>query len=150
MNRISLGYEKGEKCNRDGCIGIIKEHDSESCCSCHINPPCSYCTDSRSYCPECDWDGKEEQDEIENQRLKQYKENPIDTFYKVRTMNDLDRTKIDYLSLSHTHFSMIKKGVFPEGTTREEVIEKVKGTFGGRFKYFEEDRREFEYVSYTD
>ena len=26
------GYEKGETCNRKGC------------CSCHINPPCGYCT----------------------------------------------------------------------------------------------------------
>ena len=39
-----LGYFKGEKCNRNGCNGIIDEHEKEGECTCHINPPCSYCT----------------------------------------------------------------------------------------------------------
>lgn len=64
------GYEKGEQCNRDVtdglirkyCKGIIDEHESDNSCSCHLgHPPCSYCVDSRLYCPECDWDGYEEQ-----------------------------------------------------------------------------------------
>lgn len=56
-----IGYEKGDICNRNGCIGIIDEYEGEGGCTCHINPPCSYCVDSRAYCPECSWDGREEQ-----------------------------------------------------------------------------------------
>jgi hypothetical protein len=25
----------------------------EGCCACHINPPCSYCTDQEEYCKDC-------------------------------------------------------------------------------------------------
>lgn len=48
------GFCEGEKCNRDGCAGIII-HEREGCCSCHINPPCGYCTDDGAYCPVCNW-----------------------------------------------------------------------------------------------
>ncbi len=144
------GIEKGEVCNRDDCQGIIDEHDTDSCCSCHISPPCSYCTDSREYCPVCNWDGREEQIQEENKiRQVDYRQ-CIDSFFKVRTMDDLDKSKIDYLSMSHTHFSMRKKGVFPKGTTKNEVEQKVKGSFGGRFKSFNEDTCTFEYIAYTD
>lgn len=145
---MDFGYEKGEKCNRDGCKGIIEEYESENQCCCHINPPCSYCTDSREYCPICGWDGRTEQIEDNKKRNSTFQKT-YDVF-KSRTMEDLDRTKIDYISESHTHFSMIKKGVFPKGTTRSEVAEIVKGTFGGRFAYFNEKSCEFEYVAYTD
>lgn len=54
------GYEKEEVCNRDGCIGIIKEKDLDGGCSCHINPPCGYCTTPKEYCPNCNWDAEQE------------------------------------------------------------------------------------------
>lgn len=54
------GYIKGEICNRDRCKGVIKEHDIEGGCSCHINPPCSYCTKPKGYCDECGWDENDE------------------------------------------------------------------------------------------
>ena len=60
----------------------------------------------------------------------------------------LDNTKIDYHVKSHTHFSQICEGVFPEGTTREAVLERVRGTFGGRFEYF--GNGGFKYIAYTD
>jgi hypothetical protein len=43
---------------------------------------------------------------------------------------------------------MIKRGVYPEGMTQEEVRAKVTGTFGGRFKHFGDGK--FEFVAYTD
>lgn len=49
------GFLKGEPCNRDGCDGIIEQH-REGGCSCHINPPCGYCTDDSQYCPKCNWE----------------------------------------------------------------------------------------------
>ncbi len=57
------GLSKGEKCNREGCVGVIDEYDKDGCCSCHTNPPCSYCTEPNSYCESCGWSAKEDQDE---------------------------------------------------------------------------------------
>jgi hypothetical protein len=59
------GIFKGDICNRKGCMGIIDETEKKGC-SCHINPPCSSCTEPRAFCPVCGWDGKEEQDKINN------------------------------------------------------------------------------------
>lgn len=64
------------------------------------------------------------------------------------TPRKLDNTKIDWTTHNHTHFTMLVKGVYPSGTTRQEVEELVKGTFGGRFNYFENGK--FEYIAYTD
>jgi hypothetical protein len=55
------GIEAGHVCNRDGCTGTIAERDTDTCCSCHINPPCGHCTTSREFCPVCEWDAEEEQ-----------------------------------------------------------------------------------------
>lgn len=70
MNKNEEGYLKGEVCNRDGCKGVIEEGYKEGGCSCHINPPCSYCTTPSEYCPECGWDAYEEQSELWNAQLK--------------------------------------------------------------------------------
>lgn len=69
------GYLDGEKCNRDGCEGIIY-HSPEGSCSCHINPPCSYCTDDGAYCPECDWSNADDNREVRRKEL----ENPKPVF----------------------------------------------------------------------
>jgi hypothetical protein len=140
------GISIGEVCNRNGCTAIISEHEKEGCCSCHVNPPCGYCTTDASYCPGCDWDGREEQIEYNNQQFKNYI--PSERVIKYKTINDLDKTKIDWISESHTHFSMIKIGVYPEGVTMDQVLENVRGTFGGRFQHFGDGR--FRYVAYTD
>lgn len=145
------GYLKSEQCNREGCEGVIDEHDKEGGCSCHINPPCSYCTTSAEYCPTCGWGGREEQLENDRKTAETYKSmNHSYVSPKIKTINDLDKTKIDWIYESHTHFSMIKRGVFPLGTTRQEVFEKVKGTFGGRFKRFDEENGRFDFIAYTD
>lgn len=63
-------------------------------------------------------------------------------------MRPLDPTKIDWHSFSHSSCSMIKRGVYPEGTDPGEVRKRVDGTFGGRFNYFRDGK--FEFVAYTD
>jgi hypothetical protein len=60
----------------------------------------------------------------------------------------LDNTRINYRIIPHTNSSQLCKGVYPKGTTREQVEEKVKGTFGGRFEFFGDGQ--FIYVAYTD
>jgi len=137
------GTEEKEICGRDGCDGIIELREKGSC-SCHINPPCSSCTEARAYCPVCGWD--ENDDKIFNDyRVSVDKKTGNFTSWEPRK---LDNTKIDWHSKSNTHSSMIKEGVYPEGTTMKQVAEKVKGTFGGKFRQFGGGR--FIYIAYTD
>lgn len=147
---VTYGEVEGEICNRNPigklahtCKGIIAEHPVENC-SCHINPPCSSCTDPRGYCPECGWEAKN--DSIVNDYVVNWdQKTPTYHSYHPRP---LDPTKIDWRNKEHTHFSMIKEGVYPEGTTMEEVRKLVNGTFGGRFEYFNGGK--FKFIAYTD
>lgn len=98
----------------------------------------------RNFCPICKW---EEADDIFiNNPARQ---TPLrDTGTYVWTEQPLDPTKLDYRNREHTHFTMIKEGVYPEGMTMEEVRKEVDGTFGGRFEYF--DKGKFKFIAYTD
>jgi hypothetical protein len=60
----------------------------------------------------------------------------------------LDKTKIDYRIYGHSHASQLCAGVYPKGTTREQVEQMCKGSFGGRFERFQDGQ--FVYVAYTD
>ena len=158
MSNQQLGYLKGETCNRNGCTGSIDEHEKDGSCSCHINPPCSYCTTPKEYCPECDWDAYDEQIEEDKKRYEANRESYeaeqrawkaekdlFDAMYDGRDQPD----KLRIRNYGHTHFSMTVKGVFPKGTeTKETILQQVKGTFGGRFVRFDDFR--FEYIAYTD
>ena len=131
-------YEKGDVCPE--CRkGIIDWPPVENC-SCHINPPCSACTDRLLACPECGW---------EDER-PDYKYVVITPGLSMRedAPRPLDNSKIDYRAKMHTHFSMIKEGVYPKGASREEVEAVVRGTFGGRFELFGNGK--FKYIAYTD
>lgn len=152
------GYLSGEICNRNGCEGVIAEHEKEGSCSCHINPPCSYCTTDTAYCPVCGWEPAEDikpiDPEVEKRNQEYYQkqqeewkaaEEAFDRKYNGKE----PVTELEIRSQGHTHFTMLKMGVFPAGTqTRESIEQIVKGSFGGRFTKFEETR--FEYIAYTD
>lgn len=151
----NFGYLEGETCGRDGCEGIIQERVVENC-SCHISPPCSTCTTPREYCPECDWDAEEEDRSFyfngfrctavskDDAGKGMWSDTPLQKFEP----RPLDPTKIDYRIKSHTNSSQICEGVYPEGTTAEEVRKLVDGTFGGRFEHFGNGK--FKYIAYTD
>lgn len=53
-----IGTEEGDRCGRDGCNGVIEfaYDERKGGCSCHISPPCNYCTSSYEHCPICHWD----------------------------------------------------------------------------------------------
>jgi hypothetical protein len=137
------GYGEGDTCNRKGCVGVIATHPSEGC-SCHIRPPCNACTAPRNFCPVCDWE--EANEERMNDFVMQV--DPKTRVVKSYELRQLDSTKIDWHSKSHSNSSMIKEGVYPDGTTRAQVLEMVEGTFGGRFEHFGNGR--FKYIAYTD
>ena len=143
IRAIELGFEEGSRCNRRDCPGTIAISQAENC-SCHISPPCGACTTPRAYCDTCGW--QEKDDRVFNDFV--VNENPKTGVWRTWTPRPLDPTKLDWHSKSHTNSSMIKEGVYPDGMPREEVESRVKGTFGGRFEYFENGR--FKYVAYTD
>lgn len=138
----AFGDEEGATCWRNGCQGIIAVADVEDC-SCHIAPPCGRCTTPREYCPECDWRAKDDK---------------LITFEAVAPglammltgpqPRPLDPRKIDYRIHAHSGSSQRCEGVYPDGTTREEVERCVRGTFGGRFERF--GGGTFSYIAYTD
>lgn len=130
---------EGDKCPE--CEGKMHFPPVEGC-YCHISPPCSACTDNKLTCDSC---GYEVQEEPFNDHIVQADSKGIWAGWKLR---ELDKTKIDWHNKSHTHFSMIKEGVYPEGTTATEVRALVDGTFGGRFESFGGGR--FKFIAYTD
>lgn len=152
------GIIKGEICNRNDCKGIIDEHEKDGSCSCHINPPCGYCTTDSSYCPECGWEPSDDiieiNPEVEKRNIEHYQrdnekwQQQRDLFYKkYRGAEPIE--KLEMRNEPHTHFTQIIVGVFPKGTeTRESLLPMVRGTFGGRFEQFGETS--FKYIAYTD
>lgn len=143
-----FGTEGGSRCWRNGCAGIIAEHAVEGC-SCHINPPCGACTTPREFCPVCDWQAKDDDGTFNGFTIK-YADKSQGIFGKLESWKPrpLDPRKIDYRITAHSNSSQLCTGVYPEGTTRAEVEQRVQGTFGGRFNHFGDGR--FEYVAYTD
>lgn len=138
------GFLEGETCGREGCAGVIAEHPVEGC-SCHINPPCYACSTPREYCPECEWEAKDDTVDAEGTiYLSPY------GAYVERTKRVLDRSKIDYSITGHSNSSQKVTGVFPKGTTRDEVKKQVDGTFGGRFERWDADGGNFTFIAYTD
>lgn len=137
------GEELGAVCGRSGCDGILVEL-RDGGCSCHINPPCDSCMSARPSCPVCGWEPAVET--IINDHV--VRQLPNGRILADLGMRELDPTRIDYHVLCHTHFSQRCVGVYPPGTTAEQVLEKVRGTFGGRFKRF--GGGHFEYIAYTD
>lgn len=147
-DKITFGDEEGAVCWRNGCKGVIALKEKEGDCSCHINPPCGSCMTPREVCPACDWDAEEElKVEYMNGFRMKVADDPIRSIISYER-RPLDPRKIDWHSMSHSNSSMKKVGVYPEGTTREEVAAVVKGTFGGRFESFGGGK--FSYIAYTD
>jgi len=52
-------YDEGSKCKFTDCNGTIELEKVENC-SCHIDPPCQACIDTRLVCSECGWNPDEE------------------------------------------------------------------------------------------
>ena len=137
-------YEEGDKCPEchEGKLDWVRDGS----CSCHISAPCSNCVNKELECEKCGWRPENE---------PEYRDIPVtpdfngfflpQREYKPRP---LDNTKIDYRIKMHTGASQICEGVYPEGTTREDVEKKVRGSFGGRFEHFGDGK--FKYIAYTD
>lgn len=85
------GLEEGQVCGRgDACPGILETAAVEGC-SCHINPPCSACTEDWTFCPECGW-------EAEN-KIRDYVFEPA---MDARTRHDRRADRSDCYTRTHT------------------------------------------------
>lgn len=54
---LPLGHNEGEKCNRDGCNGILRIPRVRNC-TCFISPPCSACISCVPTCQKCGWENR--------------------------------------------------------------------------------------------
>ncbi len=143
MEMNDYGTEAGQVCGRRGCGGVIEERRVENC-SCHISPPCHECVEDKHYCPECEWQAKD--DRVVNDYVVNI--HPETSVCRTWTLRPLHTDRIDWHSFEHSGCSMRKTGVYPAGTTRGEVEKAVAGTFGGRFESFGDGK--FDYIAYTD
>lgn len=132
-------HEEGDRCPTGNCDGKLEYPPVENC-SCHISPPCAACTNNALTCNECGWT-----EEAPDQKYIPVAPGIAMLEYKPRP---LDSTKIDYRHKMHSHISMLVEGVYPDGTTREELRKVVAGTFGGTFVEFGNGR--FKFIAYTD
>lgn len=131
-------YEEGDRCP-SSCGGRLSFQTPENC-SCHISPPCHSCTSVVLECKECGWTDEPPEE-------KYIRVAPGLSMRETRP-KPLDKTKISYRSKMHSSSSMIKEGVYPEGTTLAEVKKIVDGTFGGKFEHFGNGK--FKFIAYTD
>lgn len=141
------GNEVGSICNRNGCKGTIVEASEDRSCYCHISPPCSVCADDRHYCTDCDWNAADEQHASYISANESYKSIFV-WKSKQERLAEMDHSKIEWISESHSNSSMKKIGKCPLDAKSSEVFEVVKGTFGGRFESFVNGH--FTFIAYTD
>ena len=137
--KITVTKTEGDICGFEGCQGIL-EYVRQTSCSCHINPPCSACTDAPLVCGICE-------EEIETV-FKMTSEKPWDI--KIKTLADLDKTKIDSVSQSHPRGQMLV-GVYPEGTTMKDIEKHIGYCASERNGRFEQlGGGIFKFIEYTD
>lgn len=97
------------------------EQERQDDCSCHISPPCSSCTDAPFVCRNCGEHTEYEPPEIPKYTYKTYE--PI----KLKTLDDLDRSKIDWVHTGKGGRSFHSiHGYCPEGTTSEDILKHLR------------------------
>lgn len=107
------------------------KHD-DSCCSCHINPPCSYCTDLIEYCTDC---GEEIEQEcnITNSYNKDHTRFFDRKFTPVKCGNGFIT---GYQCDGRSGSTMVFEGTYIGDVTNTNLLEYFgTGTFGHRFGY---------------
>lgn len=139
-------------------------------CSCHIAPPCGSCFDAPLICSECRSEIYHDEDPapvIVSQEARQ--EAAEKAFLKMKAkaaeerarkkrekllakrMADLkailerplDTDCIDFRPVFCSPISETLEGVYPEGTTQEQVLTLIEGPHGGRFTEWGEGRFKF-------
>lgn len=110
--------EEGADCHHSDCKGKLKPCKIERC-ACHINPPCSACVDNPYECDTCG----EVFEASPPPPPKWESQNPY-VAPKLRTLEDLDRSKIDWIIASGEgwHSGTVVHGYCPQGTKPDDIL----------------------------
>ncbi|WP_020474510.1 hypothetical protein [Zavarzinella formosa] len=136
------GIEEGGACPEQ-CGGILHNPKVENC-SCHINPPCSACTDILLACNGCCW-------EEERKPLKAGDASSAFWWERKKPSHDLGGGKsiFDYDYDSSSGSTMVFKGRYEGDVTAADIIACLgDGTFGHRGPTM--GRGHFTYTKITD
>ena len=132
----SHGLTSGDVCNRDSCKGLMIEQDKDTCCSCHINPPCSHCVDMIYECDECG-------SETEPPSLESTSTTRVNTdspWMRIKTpqevFNGLPDDVFGYITIPGAYYWMEYKGKYPESMGSADIVEKFNTCFG--YKWIKE------------
>ena len=143
---MDYGLLENEVCNRDGCKGEMKEVDDGGCCSCHIHPPCSHCTDAVFECSECSF--------LVEPPIQAPKKSYVPLIVQRETTEEsfggLKGDSIEWIDITpgDSYYFEVKKGKYPDGTTYDQIKEKFNLCFG--YKYLKMKDGVFEIKYYTD
>ena len=130
------GDTEGADCLRWGCEGVIEEERLD--CSCHISPPCHSCTNPQLSCPECGWEYEE----------PPYVPPSCVVPYVAPPPLELDSSRVDWRVKSRDWMVEHIEGVYPPGTTRQEIMDAINACFGGRNFSMKDGR--FKFSLYID
>lgn len=115
----------------------------DSTCSCHLSPPCSYCTDQELVCFDC------------GEVIEEYREPILSKNSEVWQPNIFKPTPCgngiitDYTCNSQSGSSMIFIGTYTGEVTNEDLLKFFgDGTFGHRFGFC--NRGHFYFTKITD
>lgn len=116
---------------------------SEGCCSCHINPPCGYCTGMMLCCNQCDFIDEPPPLETKSYNLPAWKPEP----YKPKPCGNGMITGYRYDGSSGS--TMVFEGTYTGDVTNSDLLEFFgTGTFGHRFGFCGGGR--FKFTKITD
>jgi len=125
----ATGQCDGDVCNRNGCKGVMREQETDTCCSCHINPPCSHCTNAIFECEECG-------EETEVPGMDCSPSQPM-VFPEYKTnqerFNELEDGKFDYVTIPGKYYWMEYWGKMSREMTGADVVSKFNTCFGYRW-----------------
>ena len=111
-------FEDGADCHHSGCNGKLTPCDIRGC-SCHIHPPCSACVGNPYECDTCG-----DVFELPPPPLSKWTPKTSYVAPKRRTLEDLDRSKIDWIIAGGEgwHSGMVVHGFCPLGTTQDDIL----------------------------
>lgn len=135
----SVGLIEGDICNRNGCKGKMVEKDDGGCCSCHINPPCSYCVNKEYYCSEC---GEEVGPPEDKGSSSLPTNNDPSPWWRVKSpkerFDELPEGKFGYVTIAGKYYWMEYWGKYPEGMGVSDIVSKFNTCFGYKWIKFPE------------
>ena len=145
------GVIEGDQCNRNKCAGVMEQVKEDGVCSCHINPPCSYCVNECYICPVCGFET--EQPEAKKPSKKPNHGINQSSYYRrkssVELFNELDNDTFGYVTIPGHYYWMEYKGKYPKGMTVEEIISNFNTCFGLKWLIFPRNGQ-FHIKVYTD